>query len=648
MHGSLPPVPLAPEPQSAMWRWMRGGAESKHAVPHTEPWYKVLWLTGVDYYSTLGYQPGIALLAAGALAPVATALLVLITIFGAVPMYRAVARRSYHGNGSISMLETLLPGWAGKLLTLALLGFAVTAFVITMTLSAADAALHIVENPFLSAHLQGMNALLTIAMLTVLAVVFIRGFREAIGLATWIAIPYLLLNLVVIVAGVIQIVQTPGVLAQWTGHIASLGGPRSLAILSLLAFPKLALGLSGFETGVAVMPLVRGDASDPDPLVGEPIGRIKNTEKLLITAALIMSAVLIGSSVVTTLLIPEEAWHEGGDAAGRALAWVAHHTLGHIFGTIYDISTIAILWFAGASAMAALLGIVPRYLPRFGMAPTWVRFPRPLILVVLGLSIVVTLAFNAQVEAQGGAYATGVLALFLSGAVAVTLAQWTEARAKKRLPWRVVPFGIIALLFAFAFVVNVIERPDGLFIALGFVTGVLVLGALSRYWRATELRVETITFATPECQALLEEMHTRRVHLLPTRSERPSLEVIRARIQKHYKVEGPLATVHITLGQDRSRFDTTLHMRIEREGDDYRITISNAVAVANALAYLSEMVDPKSIFLGLTRQNLVRQSLRYLVWGEGETGLLVYQILLRHWESTPEDDPRPNIFIMSD
>ena len=117
-----------------------------------------------------------------------------------------------------------------------------------MTLSAADAALHIVENPFLSAHLHGKNAVLSIAMLTVLAVVFVRGFREAIGLATWIAIPYLVLNLVVIVAGVIQIVHTPDVLDQWTRHISSIGGPGSLALLSLIAFPKLALGLSGFET----------------------------------------------------------------------------------------------------------------------------------------------------------------------------------------------------------------------------------------------------------------------------------------------------------------------------------------------------------------------------------------------------------------
>ena len=128
----------------------------------------------------------------------------------------------------------------------------------------------------------------------------------------------------------------------------------------------LGLGLSGFETGVAVMPQVRGGATDSED---NPAGRIRGTKRLLTTAALIMSAFLITSSIVTTLLIPQEAFQPGGPANGRALAYLAHEYLGNVFGSVYDISTICILWFAGASALAGLLNLVPRYLPRYGMAP---------------------------------------------------------------------------------------------------------------------------------------------------------------------------------------------------------------------------------------------------------------------------------------
>jgi hypothetical protein len=611
----------------------------------------VLWLTGVDYFSTLGYQPGIALLAAGALAPIATCILVAVTLLGAVPVYSEVAKRSFAGHGSIAMLENLLSGWRSKIFVLVLLGFAATDFVITMTLSAADAAQHAIENPYLHSFLGESRVSITLVLLALLAIVFLKGFREAIGLAAAVAVPYIILNVIVLVRGMYEIALHPETIGRWRASLSSHGDWTGLLIVAGLIFPKLALGLSGFETGVSVMPLVAGD--EEDERREAPSGRIRATRKLLLSAALIMSVLLLFSSFVTTILIPEEAYRIGGPASGRALAYLAHSLLGNTFGTLYDIATIAILWFAGSSAMAGLLNLIPRYLPRFGMAPRWIAYARPLVLVLFTVDVIVTWVFGASVEAQGGAYATGVLALILSAAVAVALALWRESRGsaegKERSAALSLYFWAITAIFAFTLADNVIERPDGVIISSIFIVAVLILSAFSRAWRSTELRVAEFNFADEESEDIWKSIRGKKVHLVPLRTyTRPARSRKEEEIRKYYAVDGPIAFIHVKLLDNRSEFLAPLKVRVRREGGSYLLEVTGAIAIANSIAYISEQIDPISIFLGLTRQNLMTQSLRYLIWGEGETGLMVYTILLRYWEWTPEADVRPLIFLMSE
>lgn len=623
-------------------RWVRGGEQvDKHdaSLIGSHPWYLVIWLTGVDYFSTLGYQPGIALLAAGVLSPIATMVLVAVTLACALPIYWQVAGRSYAGQGSIAMLENLLPGWWSKLLVLVLLGFAATDFVITMTLSASDAAVHAVENPYLHPFIGDAHMKLTLVLLALLAAVFLKGFKEAIELATTVCVPYLLLNVVVLVRSLVEVAMHPATLSHWRRALESNGDWKQIGFAAVLVFPRLALGLSGFETGVSVMPLIRGEESDRTS--PRPSGRILNTRKLLASAALIMSVLLIWSSFVSTLLVPESAYR--GVANGRVLAYMAHLYLGNVFGSIYDMSTILVLWFAGASAMAGLLHLVPRYLPKVGLAPEWVAYSRPLVLVLFGFDVIVTVIFHASVDAQGGAYATGVLVLMFSASVAAALSLWKERNYLMSLYcW------LVVLVFGYTTGANMVERTDGIIIASCFILFILSLSGVSRYWRSTELRVGGHAFVNAESERLWEEIARRNINMVPIRSlDRASRARVQTKILKYYKLEGALAFIHVTLLDNRSEFLSPLEIAVTKDNGDYLVEVFGAVAIANALAYLSGLLHPKAMFLGLSRQNLMRQSFRYFLLGEGETGLMVYTILQHFWETTPGVE-RPCLFLMSD
>ncbi len=203
------------EPVGRSRRWLRQDLRAQDSHDEGHSWWKVMCLTGVDYFSTLGYQPGIAALAAGALSPIATLVLVALTLFGALPVYRRVAEESAHGQGSIAMLERLLSNWSAKLFVLVLLGFAATDFVITMTLSAADAGAHLTENPALKPFLGNHQMAITLVLLALLGAVFLRGFTEAIGIAVVLVATYLLLNVVVIGVAGWHVVTHPTVVPDW-------------------------------------------------------------------------------------------------------------------------------------------------------------------------------------------------------------------------------------------------------------------------------------------------------------------------------------------------------------------------------------------------------------------------------------------------
>jgi len=641
-------------PPRRMRAWMLEGLSDMgrtggHTGPHAQPapphkgqrWYRVMCLTGVDYFSTLGYQPGIAALAAGLLSPIATIVLVMVTLAGALPVYRRVAEESPHGEGSISMLERLLSFWQGKLFVLTLLGFAATDFLITITLSAADASTHLVDNPHLTSTLHGHQMLITLVLVALLGAVFLKGFLDAIGVAVYLVAVYLSLNVVVVIVGLWQVVTAGHVVTDWSSALTAEHGNVFVMIgVALIVFPKLALGLSGFETGVAVMPHVKGDDGDTEE---SPTGRIRDTKKLLTAAAVIMSVFLIATSFITTLLIPEKEFQTGGQANGRALAFLAHKYLGGAFGTAYDVSTIAILWFAGASAMAGLLNLMPRYLPRYGMAPHWARAVRPMVIVFTLIGFLVTWIFDANVDAQGGAYATGVLVLISSAAIAVTIA----AHKAGQRNWTIA-FAVISVVFLYTTVLNVIERPDGVKIGACFIAGIILISLLSRLARAFELRVTSVTL-DDMAERFVRDIASRKIRFIANEPDRRDKAEYRDKIEQirndnDLPEQEDFVFVEVTV-TDPSEFEAGLTVRGEVLHNRYRVLTLESASVPNALAALLLHVRDTTgctphIYFEWTEGGPFANFFRFFLFGQGEVAPVTREVLR---EAEPDRDRRPRV-----
>ena len=591
-----------------------------------------------------------------------------------------------------------MSGWGGKILVLTLLGFAATDYVITKTLSAADAAKHLIENPNwplpTEAAVEGgrfsPQFFVTALLLILLGAMFLRGFKEVIGLAVGIVAVYLTLNAIVIGAGLVYLSEHQHLVHEWwanvaagTWHVAEVPasdfrGALSVAVVVVLIFPKLALGLSGFETGVAVMPLIRGDADDTRD---HPHGRIRNTRRMLLLAALIMSVCLLGSSLVVSILIPPQdllytdpatgkfvspdAWPDdvppptpAPKANERALAYLAHGEgregkepiapfFGKTFGTVYDASTVVILWFAGASAMAGLLNLVPRYLPRYGMAPEWARATRPLVFLLTGINLLVTYVFKADVTAQSDAYATGVLVLITSACVATMIDKWrkTDGSFGGRLS---LPYLFVTVVFVYTTAAVVIEKPVGIRISVWFIVAIMLTSFVSRLARSRELRCHGFRMADPESKLLWDTIvHLELGVLVPHRPGRRSLPSKEAAIRREHRIPRDLMVVFVEVElADASDFDPMPVTSVRAEQGRYVVKLAGAASISHTLAALAlEMAKhgrPPEIHFGWTDETPWSGTLGFLLFGEGNVPWMVRELIRR---AEPDPSRRPLIII---
>ena len=661
------------------------------APARTYAWWLVLALVGLDYFSSLAYLPSIVVRALGdrwALAPLVALGVVAVTLFAAVPVYAHVVRRSPHGEGASGLLERLVRGWFGKTLILVLLGFVATDFVITRTLSFADASAHLVHNPTwqrgadhvmshresirsaLPAFLQGrfFNYWDEKLVLTVILLIasFVFYWFVQVGLtprflrvAAVIVGAYLALNAVVIGCGVVHVLGRPELWDRWIESVhaapkvrANLGTIGSVVLVALATFPQLALGLSGFELSMATAPLVRGR---PDDNPEEPRGRIRWARLMILVAAVIMSIFIVGSVLVVTLLVPIEAFGAGGSADHRAVAWIAHGgngtvspLFGEVFGSVYDMSSVLILFLAGASATLSLRDLVPRYLAKYGMQLQWAAKVGVILHLFNVVILLVTLVFRADVQAQQSAYAASVLVLMTAASVAAYLDVRKRWRGSLWRPVAVVPFALIALFFLSMALLTTLLNSSGLVIALAFVATVLTTGYASRWFRSTELRFDGFVFEDEVSKQRWEAIRELEFQVLvPHRPGRNTLAEKEAEIRKRHRLTSdvPIIFIEADVG-DPSDFLQQPLMKIDRDDGREIIRVSRCASVAHVLAAIAlefrHVGRPPELIFGWSEESPLAANLSFLLMGRGNVPWMVHDLIRR---AEPELAKRPRVLI---
>src|SRR5262245_9082888 len=666
----------------------------------TNHWRLVLCLVGLDYFSTLAYLPSLAVAAAGALAPLAALAVVLITLCIALPIYGYIVGRSASGRGAAGLLEQVMPGWGGKLIVLTMLGFAAADFVITRSLSVADAAMHLSHNPHglalidrLSPAMESLTPwvpaewlarvrpLLSRQVVITLGMAVLtfgfwqllqRGFtRRVLCLAVTLVTVYLVLVGIVVGSGLIYVAAHGNLWHNWwhavqdissRGSIAQhpVAGIATLAFLSLWAFPQLALGLSGFELTMTITPLVRGGAGTSRD---DQKRRIENTRKLLCAAAGMMALLVMGSVLVTTLLVPREALAPGGLAEDRALAYLAHGGLladgeggsrlnswfGATFGTFFDASTISVLSLAGASVIMGLRGMLPHYLHRLGMALTWAGQTGVVMHLLNVIILIVTVAFHASITTQQWAYATSVLVLLAAAALAAGLDVWRRLH-RLSLRWIIVaPFLLSCSFFLVMTAAMTFMHPSGVIIALSFVVTIVATSFVSRWLRSTELRFEGFAFSDDAARIRWEAICRREFQVVvPHRPGLLSLSDKNLQIQREFRLNAsvPILFVEATLGDPSEFYHQPLMTIADQDGLEV-LRVSKCVSVAHVLASICLALcrpggRPPEVIFGWSNERPLAANLNFLLLGEGNIPWMVRE-LVRH--AVPDVRLQPRIHI---